>query len=40
MIMNIDKRKKTTAWVWTQCKSDEEKSQIIQQILSTKGIHI
>ncbi len=38
--MDIYKRKKTTAWSWKNATSDEQKNEIIEHILKTKGIII
>ncbi len=37
LAMEIHQRKQTSAWAWSQCKSDEEKDSIIQQIIAMKG---
>ena len=36
----IDNKKKTTAWAWHNCKSNEEKNRVIKNILEFKGIPV
>ena len=40
LAMEIYKKKKTTAWVWHQSESEEQKEALIKQILILKGVEI
>ena len=38
--IKVDELKQSTAWVWYNCKSSEEKDMLARMILSYKGIEV
>jgi hypothetical protein len=40
LFSEIQRKKNTTGWAWSQTKSDEEKKQLIQTILMHKGVSL